>query len=229
MFDLSGIDTFKMLEYLVRLMMIFLIMPLHELAHAWTANKLGDYTSKYQGRLTLNPFAHIDLVGALLLFFCGFGWAKPVPVNPMHFKKPSQGMMFTALAGPVSNLIAAFVGILVWQLCDGSMYVTYDAGYYGILPTTMGYSMWMLHCFISININLCLFNLVPVPPLDGSRILNYFLPPQAQYWLAKNEQIFNLVVFALMLTGFLSGPLGLLNRLLFNGMEFITNWIPALV
>ncbi len=226
---LSFMSTFDLLEYLVRLMMIFLIMPLHEFAHAWTANQLGDYTSKYKGRLTLSPFAHIDIVGALLLFFCGFGWAKPVPVNPMHFKKPSQGMMFTALAGPVSNLIAALVGIIAWQLCDGSAYVLFEGGYISIMSTTMGYGMWMLYCFITININLALFNLIPVPPLDGSRILSYFLPHKAQYWLAKNEQVLHIAVFVLMMTGLLSGPLSFLSRMMFQGMNFITSWIPAVV
>lgn len=222
MFDLSTAD---LLEYFVKLMIIFLISPLHECAHAWAANQLGDYTAKYKGRMTLSPFAHIDVIGALMIFFFGFGWAKPVPVNPLHFKKPSQGMMLTALAGPASNLVAAFIGMIAWQLCNGEAHVTMM--YFS--PNTMSYVMWMLYCFISININLAVFNMIPVPPLDGSRVLNYFLPHKAQYWLAKNEQLCYYGVLILMATGILSVPLSFLNSLVFRGMEFVTGWIPALI
>lgn len=222
MFDLSTAD---LLEYFVKLMIIFLISPLHECAHAWAANQLGDYTAKYKGRMTLSPFAHIDVIGALMIFFFGFGWAKPVPVNPLHFKKPSQGMMLTALAGPASNLVAAFIGMIAWQFCNGEAHVTMM--YFS--PNTMSYVMWMLYCFISININLAVFNMIPVPPLDGSRVLNYFLPYKAQYWLAKNEQLCYYGVLILMATGILSVPLSFLNSLVFRGMEFVTGWIPALI
>ncbi len=222
MFDLSTAD---LLEYFVKLMIIFLISPLHECAHAWAANQLGDYTAKYKGRMTLSPFAHIDIIGALMIFFFGFGWAKPVPVNPLHFKKPSQGMMLTALAGPASNLVAAFVGMIAWQLCNGEAHVAMM--YFS--PNTMSYVMWMLYCFISININLAVFNMIPVPPLDGSRVLNYFLPHRAQYWLAKNEQLCYYGVLILMATGILAVPLSFLNSLVFRGLELVTGWIPALI
>lgn len=222
MFDLTTAD---LLEYFVKLMIIFLISPLHECAHAWAANQLGDYTAKYKGRMTLSPFAHIDIIGALMIFFFGFGWAKPVPVNPLHFKKPSQGMMLTALAGPASNLVAAFVGMIAWQLCNGEAHVAMM--YFS--PNTMSYVMWMLYCFISININLAVFNMIPVPPLDGSRVLNYFLPHRAQYWLAKNEQLCYYGVLILMATGILAVPLSFFNSLVFRGLELVTGWIPALI
>ena len=101
------------LKYVVRIIIIFTILPIHEYAHAWAAKKLGDDTALYSGRLTLNPLAHIDPIGAILLFFTGFGWAKPVPVNPMRFKKSRKGMALTALAGPASNLIVAFIVLII--------------------------------------------------------------------------------------------------------------------
>ena len=101
------------LKYVVRIIIIFTILPIHEYAHAWAAKKLGDDTALYSGRLTLNPLAHIDPIGAILLFFTGFGWAKPVPVNPMRFKKSRKGMALTALAGPASNLIVAFIALII--------------------------------------------------------------------------------------------------------------------
>lgn len=224
-----GLTTADLLEYFVKLMIIFLILPLHEFSHAWAADKLGDYTAKYKGRLTLSPFAHIDIIGALLLFFFGFGWAKPVPVNPMHFKKPSQGMMLTALAGPASNLIAAFVGLIAWQLCNADAYVQTINGMVYITSDTMGYVMWMLQCFIMININLCVFNMLPIPPLDGSRVLSYVLPHRAQYWMAKNEQLCHIGVLLLMSTGILGIPLRFLSNLVFNGLTFLTSWIPPVL
>lgn len=222
-------STTTLLEIFVKIMMILLILPLHEFAHAWTANKLGDDTAKYMGRMTVNPFAHIDPIGALLLLFCGFGWAKPVPVNPLRFKNSSRGMMLTALAGPVSNLLAAIVGMIAWQLLDGGAYVIEEAGSYMVVSNTMGYAMWMLHCFIVINVNLALFNLIPVPPLDGSRILSHFLPHGAQVWLAKNEQICHLVVMALMVTGVLAVPLRLLNQVVMFVLQLLLGWIPPVL
>ncbi len=215
-----GLETADLLEGLVKLMVIFLILPLHEFAHAWTANKLGDYTAKYKGRLTLSPFAHIDFMGALLLFLCGFGWAKPVPVNPMHFKRPRYGMMLTSLAGPLSNLAAALAGTIILQIMAGAI-------------TTMTETIWyvviMLNAFISINVNLALFNLIPVPPLDGSAILGYFLPRKADYWLHQNQMIFYSIVLVLMVTGILSTPLVWLSGKICEGLAFITSWIPMLM
>lgn len=219
-FDLFGLETADLLEGLVKLMIIFMILPLHEFAHAWTANKLGDYTAKYKGRLTLSPFAHIDIMGAILLFFCGFGWAKPVPVNPMHFKRPRYGMMLTSLAGPLSNLAAALVGTVILQVMSGVVTEVTE---------TIMYVVIMLNAFIAINVNLALFNLIPVPPLDGSAILGYFLPRKVDYWIQQNQMTFYVIVLVLMVTGILSTPLMWLSGKICEGLVLITDWIPMLI
>ena len=212
-----NLNTEKILEYFVRLMIILLINPLHECAHAWSAYKLGDDTAKRKGRMTLSPFAHIDPFGALLLLFCGFGWAKPVPVNARNFKNPRKGMMLTAIAGPISNLIAALVGMIVFQILGSLMYEGYSFSGIGMI----------VFYFIVINVNLCVFNMLPVPPLDGSRLMTYLLPPKAAFWFIKNERFFYGIVMLLMITGILSIPLSFLSDLVLSGLSFLTSWIPA--
>ena len=199
------------IQYLVRVMMILLINPLHECAHAWSAYKLGDDTAKKEGRMTLSPLAHIDPFGAILLLFCGFGWAKPVPVNPNNFKEPRKGMMLTAIAGPLSNLIAALLGMIAFQLCYK----------YGSIETLTD----MLYYFVIININLFVFNMIPVPPLDGSRVLTYFLPPKAAIWFMQNQRYFYGVVMLLMVTGILSTPMSWAVSWIVRGLYFITSFL----
>lgn len=204
-------DSGVYIQYLVRVMMILLINPLHECAHAWSAYKLGDDTAKKEGRMTLSPLAHVDLFGAILLLFCGFGWAKPVPVNPNNFKEPRKGMMLTAIAGPLSNLIAAFIGMIAFQLCYK----------YGSIETLTD----MLYYFVVININLFVFNMIPVPPLDGSRVLTYFLPPKAAIWFMKNQRYFYGVVMLLMVTGILSVPMSWAVSWIVRGLYIITGFL----
>lgn len=220
--SLFSLSPQTILLYLTRLMIIFLINPLHEYAHAWTAHKLGDDTAKNEGRLTISPLAHLDGLGALMLLFWGFGWAKPVPVSPSKFKKPSLGLMLTAIAGPISNLIAAFLGVVALQLCGGSDMLAEEG-------TTRYYAAIMLYEFVVVNLNLFLFNMIPVPPLDGSRVLTFFLPPKASLWVMRYQPVFYGVVLFLMLTGILTWPLAILNDLIFAGMAYITDFIPAVL
>ena len=141
-------------EVLVLLVPVLLFaLVFHEFSHGWVANKLGDPTAKYSGRLTLNPMAHLDLFGSLMILFVGFGWAKPVPVDSRYLANPRTDMMKIAFAGPASNLLLAFIAGSLIRL-SGNM---------GVLSS-------MLIMFVQINIMLAVFNMIPIPPLDGSQI-----------------------------------------------------------
>ena len=179
------------------LFVILCILPLHELAHAWVANKLGDPTAKLEGRLTFNPLASVDPMGALALLLFGFGWAKPVPVDGRYFRKPKRDMAITALAGPVSNLLAAFVGAVLVAVMEAfSPYNGFTNFVYNVL--------WY---YVVVNISLAVFNLIPMPPLDGSRIAAAFLSDRAMYTYYRYQNLFVMVMFLLLLSGALSGPL----------------------
>ena len=174
---------------LASLILIFLVSPLHELAHGFAAVKLGDNTPKWQGRMTLNPMAHIDYMGALMIILFGFGWAKPVQVNMYNFKNPKRDMALTALAGPLSNFIVATVlgmflaPALVWSSrTDGAMpNIIFNLVYY----------------LIVFNIYIGLFNLIPIAPLDGSRILSAILPNRHYYAIMRLERYSFLIIVVL--------------------------------
>jgi Zn-dependent protease len=140
-------------------------ISVHEAAHAFAAYKLGDQTAKSQGRLTLNPLAHLDLLGTIMLFFAGFGWGKPVPVNPYNFKDPVKDSAIVSLAGPASNFATALLVSVPIKYFAGSM------------PIWLGTSLWVI---FDISLILGIFNLLPFPPLDGSKIFAVFIPKQYQ-------------------------------------------------
>ncbi|GAB6182178.1 site-2 protease family protein [Desulfotomaculum defluvii] len=165
---------------------ILFALTLHEYAHAYTAYRLGDKTAYYEGRLTANPLKHLDPLGTLLLFIAGFGWAKPVPVNPFYFDDRKKGMMLVSLAGPMTNLLLAVIGSILL----------------GLLTPTGGLA-FMLSYFIYINVLLAVFNLIPIPPLDGSKILAGLLPGPQQ-WLYQLERYGTAILFLLIFLGALS-------------------------
>lgn len=197
-----------------RLFVVFCTMPIHEYAHALIATKLGDETPRLSGRLTLNPMAHIDPLGALMIFLCGFGYAKPVSVNPRNFKDPKKGMAITAIAGPVSNLLMGFVFVVIstafLNIVNMSGNVT-EENYY-ILSAVYSF----LYFAAAINVNLAVFNLLPIPPLDGSRILQLLIPAKYYYKFLQYERYVVIVVFVLILAGVLSTPLSLASGLILN-------------
>lgn len=204
----------------VYLIIIFLVTPIHECAHAWTAVKMGDDTPRLQGRLTLNPFAHMDPVGTAALVLVGFGWGKPVQVNPLRFKKYRKGIALTALAGPVSNLIVAFLGICgakfafyasVAKLSDG-LYMLYQ----------------VLNIFTSVNIGLAVFNLIPIPPLDGQKILAYFTSKKFDQFVYQNPMFMTLLLFAILSSGLPTKLSGLM-LIGFNKLTFFVDIIAKAV
>lgn len=205
---LSGNFTIQTIiaEILAVLVIIFLILPFHEWAHAQTAYLLGDKGIKQRGRLSLNPLSHIDPVGALAMLFIGFGWAKPVPVDARYFKNPKVGMAITAFMGPVANLIAALAGLFVFHTLWCIVPTFFTAGGFG------SYVLAFLQFYIIVNVNLAVFNLLPIPPLDGSKILFVFLPDKAVIFFYRYQMFFMIGLIVLLWAGPLSYVLTFLSR-----------------
>lgn len=187
---------------------ILLALTFHEFAHAWTANKLGDPTAKQEGRLTLNPIVHLDPVGTIMLFLVQFGWAKPVPVDPRYLQNPTRDMMWIALAGPASNMVLAFICGLVLQNV-------------GFAPTggMMEVARQMLLWGLRINLILAAFNLIPLHPLDGSRILTGLLPPEQAYRYGQLEPYGPGILLLLIIADRMMN-LGILSGIIFPFVRF---------
>lgn len=202
-----------LIEIAALLVIIFLILPFHEWAHAFTALKLGDTSVKYRGRLTLNPLAHIDPFGALALLLFGIGWAKPVPIDTRNFKRPKLYMGITALMGPVSNIIAAMAGGLILNVCEKFIPTFVQDYYLGAAVGTMSFDYFLalfLIFYIDVNVSLAIFNFLPIPPLDGSKILFIFLPDKWVQIFYKYEQYIAIGLLALLWIGVLNVPLNFL-------------------
>ena len=197
---------------------VLIAITFHEFAHAFVADKLGDDTARREGRLSLNPLDHLDPIGTVLLLFAGFGWGKPVHVNPRNYTRKmsmEKGEALVSIAGPVMNFLLAIIFAII---------------YYGILKftdisfmmSTMGeIIMRLISATVSINIGLGLFNLIPLPPLDGSKVIMPFLPFNAKQWFINNEQIFYIIFVVLWITG-------LASHIITPGISAVTGWISNL-
>ena len=206
------------LSMLISYAMILLIaLPVHELAHGWVANRLGDPTARMSGRLSLNPLAHLDPIGTLMIVLIGVGYAKPVPVDPRYFRNYKTGMVLTAAAGPVSNLLMGLLAIAVLK----ALTLFFPFG------TAMLVAASMLVWFTRINITLAVFNLLPIPPLDGYRLIENALPSKWSYFVNRYQQIIVWGVLLLLMTGVLSRPIGWLSDAVLRlfGNLFHIPWI----
>lgn len=197
------VDWTTLSMYVARAIALLTAIPFHEMAHAWASDRLGDPTAKRCGRLSMNPLRHFDPLGALCMILVGFGWAKPVPVVAVHnFRHPRRDMALSAAAGPAANLLLAYV----WMICYKIVY------YFGYAPESLlwQFAVGVLLTMIQVNITLAVFNLLPVPPLDGSRIFNLLLPARWYFRIMKYERYIMLGLFVFLFFGFLDRPLSFL-------------------
>jgi len=206
---------FAILKILATLIVIFLIMPFHEYAHGFVAYKLGDNTAKSFGRLSFNPLHHVDPIGALAILLFGIGWAKPVPVDPRNFKNRRLGTFLVALAGPFANFLSAFLGGFILN----ALIKFNQGGLDNFAATTM---QLFLEFFIVLNISLAVFNLIPIPPLDGSKILESCLPNRLVYKMYSYQRIISIVLLIAVFLGVLSYPLQIINSNVFKWIINIT-------
>lgn len=177
------------LSFLILVIPLLYSVVIHEVAHGWVANRLGDPTARWMGRLSLNPLKHLDPIGTLMLFLAGFGWAKPVPVNLNNIPNRRKGLILVSSAGILANILIAFIALLVQRLLG--------------LPS-FGMVAVIIYTLASINITLAALNLIPIPPLDGSKILMGFAPAETRYFLSRIEPYGFLIIVGLLFLGLLN-------------------------
>lgn len=210
----NGFDFTYILSILMGVIPALLCITLHELSHGYVAYLLGDNTAKEQGRLTLNPIKHIDVMGLLMMMIFHVGWAKPVPVNMFRFKNPKRDMAITALAGPVSNVIISIVFLFLF----GALYIPLGNSAVGV------YILQMLELTANLSLGLAIFNLIPVPPLDGSKVLLSCLSNEKYYKLMHYERWGMIAMLVLVATGILGKPLSWLIDTAYTALFPIANW-----
>ena len=210
----SGMPTAYIIAVVAALAAILLFcLPVHELAHAFVAYKLGDNTARFKGRLTLNPAAHLSLVGTLMMLIVGVGYAKPVPINPLNFKNRKWGMAISSLAGPLSNFLMAWIFMLLYKV----------VAYFGN-NEAFAYFFQLLAV---VNAGLMVFNLLPVPPLDGSRIITLVLPERTYFKIMRYEQYIWIAVMVAVYVGLFDPILDFFQNGILNILSFLTGFVDA--
>ena len=193
----DGLDWSFVTQTLLSVVPALICITLHEMAHGLVALWLGDTTARDAGRLTLNPLRHIDIWGLLMMVICGFGWAKPVPVNMYNFKNPKRGMTLTALAGPAANIIISCLALALYGRVYASLY-----------DSAVGaYVLQMIELTAYLSCALAVFNILPIPPLDGSKVLFSLVSDRTYSWLMRYERYGFLILMALVFFNVISGPL----------------------
>ena len=211
--QMTLVDLFLM--FAAYMALLFVMLPVHELAHAFVADRLGDDTPRWHGRLRLNPFAHLDTVGSLMLVLIGYGYARPVPVNPRNFRNPRRDMALVALAGPLSNILMAAVSMVAFRLI---CFVPMSEALFNALAIVF------INVFVFVNLGLAVFNLLPIPPLDGSRILALVLPPRAVYVVERYAQQIRWILLILIFGGALDVPLSIAQNFLYGLLIKLLWW-----
>lgn len=216
----TGFDWASMTQFLLRILSVLLCLTVHETAHGLAAYSLGDPTAKVQRRLSLNPLRHMDPLGTLMMLTVGFGWAKPVPVDMRYFKKPKLGMALTALAGPISNFVLAFIVLLIYMFSYSTL----------VLASTWGMALvtWLPSLAI-MSISLGVFNLIPFPPLDGSKVLESVLPNKIYYMILKYERYGIILLMLALWFDVLYVPLMTATVAVFDQLFTVAYWLYTLV
>ena len=219
-------DFQNIISYLLLIPAALIALSVHEFAHGYVAYRLGDPTPRALGRLTLNPVKHLDPIGTVCMVLFRFGWARPVPINPRYFKDPRKGMAITAAAGPIANILMALLGALFFKLTA----LVGNAAIAAVPNEKMIYFFFFYLAqffllFHYLNLSLCVFNLIPLPPLDGSRIFYVFLPPKWYFGVMKHERTIQIILLVALwlgaFTGLLSTVVDWLSSLLFAILSFL--------
>ena len=211
----GGITPQNLIFLALYVVIILFSLSFHEVSHGYVAYRCGDSTARNLGRLTLNPLAHLDPIGTVMMLLFGFGYAKPVPINPRNFNHYKRDLAFVSLAGPASNLLLAFVGTLIFYLS------------LMLMPDGTFALIWCMfwQYFTLANAGLCVFNLLPIPPLDGSRIVSVLLPGRISYYYLKYERYIMIVMFLLLYRGVFSDLLSFLRNGLMTGVTAVVEFI----